>query len=111
MPTSGWLPSVMERSLNRWKKKNIAASKPNKRPTLAGEGFGGRLGYFFRRALCNVRQNIFVNVVTIGTITLALLIVSLFLLVFVNLENAAENWSERVQVTAYFDRELAPQEQ
>lgn len=52
----------------------------------------------------------FVNVVTIGTITLALLIVSLFLLVFVNIESAVENWSERVQVTVYFDKELAPQE-
>jgi cell division transport system permease protein len=69
------------------------------------------MGYFFSRALTNVRQNIFVNVVTVGTITLALLIVSLFLLVFVNLENAAENWSERVQVTVYFDHELAAQEQ
>ena len=78
---------------------------------MAGEGFGGRLGYFVRRALINLRQNIFVNVVTIGTITLALLIVALFLLVFVNLENAVGNWSERVQVTVYFDRELAPQEQ
>jgi cell division transport system permease protein len=97
--------------LNRWKKKAPPASQPNKRPNLAGEGFGGRLGYFFSRALTNVRQNIFVNVVTVGTITLALLIVSLFLLVFVNLENAAENWSERVQVTVYFDHELAAQEQ
>ena len=61
--------------------------------------------------MANVRQNVFVNVVTIGTISLALLIVSLFLLVFVNLENAAENWSERVQVTVYFDHELTVQEQ
>jgi cell division transport system permease protein len=96
----------MEKSLNKWKKKNIPASKPSKRPTLSGEGFSGRLGYFFSRAIANVRQNVFVNVVTIGTISLALLIVSLFLLVFVNLENAAENWSERVQVTVYFDHEL-----
>ena len=101
----------MERSLNRWKKKNIPASKLTRRPTLAGEGFGGRLGYFFSRALTNIRQNVFVNVVTVGTISLALLIVSLFLLIFVNLENAAENWSERVQVTVYFDHELAAQEQ
>jgi cell division protein FtsX len=50
------------------------------------------------RAWTNIRQNIFVNVVTVGTITLALLILSLFLLVFVNLENAAENWSERVRL-------------
>jgi cell division transport system permease protein len=97
--------------LNRWKKKQSQASQHNKRPTLAGDGFGGRLGYFVSRALTNVRQNIFVNVVTVGTITLALLIVSLFLLVFLNLENAAEGWSERVQVTTYFDRELSPQEQ
>lgn len=97
--------------MNRWKKKTSPASQSNKRPTLAGEGFGGRFGYFVRRALVNLRQNIFVNVVTIGTITLALLIMSLFLLVFVNLENAAENWSERVQVTVYFDRELSAQEQ
>ena len=96
--------------MNRWKKKQTTAIKPNKRPKLAGEGFLGRLGYFMSRAVINIRQNVFVNVVTIGTITLALLIVSLFLLVFVNLENAAENWSERVQVTVYFDHELAPQE-
>lgn len=97
--------------LNRWKKKKTETIKPLKRPTLAGDGFGGRAGYFLTRAWTNIRQNIFVNVVTIGTITLALLIVSLFLLVFVNLENAAENWSERVQVTVYFDRELTSQEQ
>ncbi|QEM67899.1 ABC transporter permease [Geobacter sp. FeAm09] len=97
--------------MNRWKKKAPPANQPSIRPNLAGEGFGGRLGYYCNRALTNIRQNVFVNVVTVGTITLALLIVSLFLLVFVNLENAAENWSERVQVTVYFDRELSAQEQ
>jgi cell division transport system permease protein len=97
--------------LNKWKKNQPATIRPTKRPTLAGDGFGGRAGFFLSRALTNIRQNVFVNVVTIGTITLALLIVSLFLLVFVNLENAAENWSERVQVTVYFDKDLSPQDQ
>jgi cell division transport system permease protein len=97
--------------LNRWKKKHTEPTKPFKRPTLAGDGFRGKIAYFLSRALTNIRQNAFVNVVTIGTITLALLIVSLFLLVFVNLENAAENWSERVQVTIYFDKELTAPEQ
>jgi cell division transport system permease protein len=97
--------------LNKWKKKQPETIKPFKRPTLAGDGFGGRAGFFLSRAITNIRQNVFVNVVTIGTITLALLIVSLFLLVFVNLETAAENWSERVQVTVYFDKELSPQDQ
>lgn len=97
--------------MNRWKKKTTPVSNTNKRPTLSGDGVGGRLAYYVKRALTNVRQNVFVNVVTIGTISLALLIVSLFLLVFVNMENAAENWSERVQVTVYFDHELTAQEQ
>ena len=83
----------------------------NKRPAMIAPGAQGRLRYFTGRALANIRQNVFVNVVTIGTITLALLIVSLFLLLFVNLENAADNWSEKVQVTIYFDKELTAQEQ
>lgn len=97
--------------MNKWKTKQSLNTKPLKRPTLGGDGFGGRAGFFFSRAVTNIRQNVFVNVVTIGTITLALLIVSLFLLVFVNLESAAENWSERVQVTVYFDKELSSQDQ
>lgn len=82
-----------------------------KRPTMSHQGATGRMRYFLGRALANIRQNVFVNVVTIGTITLALLIVALFLLLVVNLENAAESWSERVQVTVYFDKELTAQEQ
>lgn len=97
--------------MNKWKKKQPATIKPFKRQTLAGDGFGGRAGFFLSRALTNIRQNVFVNVVTIGTITLALLIVSLFLLIFVNLESAAESWSERVQVTVYFDKELTSLDQ
>jgi len=97
--------------LNKWKKKQPATIKPFRRSTLGGDGFCGRTGFFLIRAITNIRQNVFVNVVTIGTITLALLIVSLFLLIFVNLESAAENWSERVQVTVYFNNELTSQEQ
>ncbi len=82
-----------------------------KRPTMSHQGAGGCLRYFFGRAVSNLRQNMVVNAVTVGTITLALLIVALFLLLVVNLENAADSWSERVQVTVYFDRDLTPKEQ
>lgn len=77
---------------------------------MTGDGIGGRIRYFVARALLNIRQNVLVNVLTIGTITLALLIVSLFLLVFVNLESTADEWSGKIQVTAYFDTEPTPQE-
>lgn len=77
---------------------------------MSGDGVGGRIRYFIARALLNIRQNVLVNVLAIGTITLALLIVSLFLLVFVNLESSADEWSGKIQVTAYFDTEPSPQE-
>lgn len=80
------------------------------RAKLANEGLPGRLRYFSARAFTNIRQNIFVNVVTVATITLALLIISFFLLLFINLEGLADNWSKRVQVTVYFEQEPAPQE-
>jgi cell division transport system permease protein len=84
------------------------ALKPGKRPRLTESGVMGRLSYFLVRALTNMRQNLFASLVTTATIALALLIVSLLLLVFVNLEEVAAGWSDRVQVTAYFPDELAP---
>ncbi len=86
----------------------MTSNKPVKRQKFANEGFAGRFRYFSGRALTNMRQNILVNVLTISTISLAILIISLFLLVFVNLESVAENWSRKVQVTIYFERELQP---
>ncbi len=84
----------------------MSHEKKKKRPKLAREGFLGRLHYFIERALLNIRQNVLVNLITVGTISLAFLILSLFLLIYVNLERVTETWSERVQVTVYFDREL-----
>ncbi len=89
----------------------MKSQRNSKRPTISNTGMLGRLRYFINRAVINIRQNIFVNAVTVGTITLALLIASLFLLLVVNLENAADTWSERVQVTVYFDRDMTTQEQ
>jgi cell division transport system permease protein len=89
----------------------MSLNKQAKRPMFStNEGFSGRLGYFVSRAFSNIRQNIFVNILTIVTIAMALLILSLFLLLFVNLEGAADDWSKRVQITAYFDQELQPDE-
>ncbi len=87
----------------------MSRNKPVKRSRPTNEGFFGRLNYFSARAIANIRQNFFVNIVTVGTITLALLILSFFLLVFVNLEGLADSWSKRIQVTAYFEQELTPQ--
>jgi cell division transport system permease protein len=84
--------------------------KTSKRPKLAREGIGGRFLYFIERACVNIRQNILINILTIVTIALAFLILSLFLLIYVNLERVTESWSDRVQVTVYFDREIPSNE-
>lgn len=94
--------------MSRANERPKANLKRQVRPKLAQEGFTGRLSYFVARALANLRQNVFVSLVTVGTISLALLIASLFLLVYVNLEGMAEGWSDKVQVTAYFDKEPTP---
>ncbi|SRR6266540_505320 len=88
----------------------MAKTKPGRRSKLANEGVMGRLKYFSARAVANIRQNVFVNIVTIVTITLALLLISFFLLAFVNLKGLADDWTRRVQITAYFEQELDPQE-
>lgn len=88
----------------------MSRDKTVKRPKLAREGIGGRFCYFCERAFLNIRQNILANVLTVATISIAFLILSLFLLLYVNLERVTENWSDRVQIAAYFDRELTRDE-
>jgi len=80
--------------------------KFKKRYVPGSGGIVGLIGFFFRRSLLNIRRNLLINFLALLTITLSFLIVSLFLLIFVNLEGAGEFWSEKVQVTVYFDSEL-----
>ena len=88
----------------------MSRNKATRRPKLAREGVMGRIHYFVERAFINIRQNLLVTLLTIGTITLAFLILSLSLLVYVNLERVTESWSDRVQVTAYFTEDLSPRD-
>jgi cell division transport system permease protein len=85
-------------------------NKTVKRPRVTNEGFIGKMAYFVARAIRNIRQNMLLGILTVGTITLALLIIALFLLIFVNLQGVTEDWSKKVQVTVYFDKELSVQE-
>jgi cell division transport system permease protein len=88
----------------------MSRNKAAKRPKLTNEGFIGRMVFFTARAMTNIRQNFLLSVLTIGTITIAMLIIALFLLIFVNIKGATEDWSKRVQVVVYFEKELEPRE-
>lgn len=88
----------------------MSHSRHTVRPPAVAKSSGGRLGYFTRKALGNLRNNRLVTLITICTITLALLIISLFMLIYVNMEGTIDQWSRKVAVTVYFDTEPLPQE-
>ncbi len=89
----------------------MSGNSNGKRPKMEREGIVGRARYFITRSLLNIRQNLLVNILTVGTISFSVLIFSLLLLLYINMEKVTDQWSERVQVTAYFDHELAADEQ
>ena len=88
----------------------MSRAKFKRRRVPGSRGLLGLTVYFLWRSLLNIRQNLLINVLSVVTITLSFLIISLALLVFVNLEEAGEVWSEKVQVTVYFERELNSRE-
>ena len=80
------------------------------RPQATELGGGGKFGYFMRKAVSNLKANRLVTLLTITTITLALLIISLFMLVYNNLEGTLDQWSRKVVITVYLEKEPQPQE-
>lgn len=80
------------------------------RKPAAARGAGGSLGYFTRKAFANLAAGRLVTLITICTITLALLIISMFMLLYLNMEGTIEQWSRKVAVTVYFDKEPVPAE-
>lgn len=88
----------------------MSHSRHTVRPPAVSKSSGGHLGYFTRKAIENLRNNRLVTLITICTITLALLIISLFMLIYVNMEGTIDQWSRKVAVTVYFDTEPPPLE-
>ncbi len=88
----------------------MSRTRHNARPQASSLGGGGRLGYFTRKAIVNLRNNRLVSLITICTITIALLIISMFMLIYVNMEGTIDQWSRKVAVTVYFDTEPVAQE-
>lgn len=64
-------------------------------------------GYFFRQAWQNLSQNPWINVITLGTITLSFLILGIFLIIFLNAKGLMEEWGSRIRVTAYLNDSLS----
>ncbi len=59
--------------------------------------------FYFKQALNDMKENKFLNSLTIITITLSVLIVSAFTLFFVNAEKILSEWRDGVRIIAYLE--------
>jgi cell division transport system permease protein len=58
--------------------------------------------HFVRKALSDIRSNRFLNLITIFTISLSILVVSVFLLFFENASRVIESWNQGGRAMIYF---------
>ncbi|MDA8100205.1 MAG: permease-like cell division protein FtsX [Nitrospiraceae bacterium] len=66
--------------------------------------------FYLIEALRGLRANGLVNLLAVGTISMAMLIVGFFLLVFLNLQSAVHAVGERLAVSVYLKEGVTPQE-
>ena len=67
--------------------------------------------YYVIEAYHGLRSNSLVNLLAMGTISMAMLIVGFFLVVFLNLQAAVSAMGERLEVSVFLKGGLTPQEQ
>ncbi len=72
------------------------------------KGYG--LFYFISEAFRGLRSNSLVNVLAVGTISMAMLIVGFFLLAFINLQTAMNTIGDRLEVSVYLKDGISGQE-
>ena len=66
------------------------------------------LGYFFRKALENIWNNPFLSLVTLSTIAISMLILGLFVLIYMNVQQFVSHLGDDLQITAYLSEEYPP---
>ncbi|MCG8616674.1 MAG: permease-like cell division protein FtsX [Desulfobacterales bacterium] len=62
-----------------------------------------------KKALADIRSNRFLNLITIVTIALSILVVSVFLLFFENASRVLESWNQGGRAMVYLDRRFTPE--
>lgn len=63
---------------------------------------------FIKKALSDIRSNRFLNLITIMTIALSILVVSVFMLFFENTSRVLESWNQGGRAMVYFQDHFSP---
>ncbi len=62
-----------------------------------------RSGYFFKRALRNMRQSPVLSLASIGTVAVALALLAFFAIAVLNVQQLTTSWGEDLAIVAYLD--------
>jgi len=69
-----------------------------------------RFYYFIKKAFQNLRHFFLINLITVGIIGLALLVLSTFFMVFLNLQTYLNKWKDQIQVSVYLADSNRPED-
>ncbi len=64
--------------------------------------------YFLKQALQNIRENLWVHALGLGTMTSSLLIFGMFMLLFANVANWIHGWGNSVSFSVYLKDDISP---
>lgn len=64
--------------------------------------------YFIKQALQNIRENLMVHVLGLGTMTSSLLIFGMFMLLFANVADWIHGWGNSVSFSVYLKDDISP---
>ena len=70
----------------------------------------GLLIYFLRKALGNIWTNPFLSLVTLSTIAISMLILGLFSLIYLNVQQSLHQMGGELQITAYLQETISSQQ-
>jgi cell division transport system permease protein len=68
------------------------------------------LGYFLKKALENLRVNPFLSLVTLSTIAISMMILGLFALIYLSVQQFMQQWGDELQVTAYLEETVSSEQ-
>jgi cell division transport system permease protein len=69
-----------------------------------------RILYFISTALKNRRQNLMINLVSVGTLSLSLIILASFVLIYSNIQGLVKASARSLSVSVYIEEGLSPEE-
>jgi cell division transport system permease protein len=70
----------------------------------------GMLVYFLRKALGNIWTNPFLSLVTLSTIAISMLILGLFSLIYLNVQQSLHQMGGELQITAYLQESISSEQ-